>query len=100
MPTKLHRIYVPVSAELDEALDAFNAESGLAKSQLLSQLTSELVPVIRAMTDAFRLAKKSPAQAADSMRDLVQGAHVQIAQLQLDMAPKPKKKKLRRSPRR
>jgi len=52
------------------------------------------------MTEAFRLAKKSPAQAADAMREVVHGAHVQIAQLQLDMQPKPKRKKLRKSPKR
>lgn len=100
MPTKHPRVYIPVSDDLRAALDEFTKVSGVAKSQILSQLLSETAPVIRAMTEAFRLAKKSPAQAADAMRDVVHGAHVQIAQLQLDMQPKPKRKKLRKSPKR
>lgn len=98
MPAK--RVYVPLSPELDSALEVFNAETGIAKSQLLSQLLAETVPVIQAMTDAFRIAKKSPPQAAAAMRDLVSGAHVKLAQLQLDMQPKPARKRMRKSPRR
>lgn len=99
MPTKLPRVAISLTPELHVALEKFTAESGMAKSQLISQLLSETVPVIDAMTEAYRLAKKSPAAAADRMRDLVQSAHVGLAQLQLDMAPKPKKRKMRRSPR-
>lgn len=98
MPTKNPRINVTVSQELYEALSEFRAASGMSSASLLSQLLSETVPVIRAMTEAFKLAKSSPAKASDALREVVQDAHVQVAQLQLDMAPKPKRKKLRKSP--
>jgi hypothetical protein len=102
MPTKAPRIYVPIySQELRDALEEFQTVSGIAKSQILSQLLSETAPVIRAMSEAYRLAKKSPTAAIDRMRDVVSEAHIGIAQLQLDMQPKvTKRKKLRRSPKR
>ncbi|WP_348239906.1 hypothetical protein [Salmonella enterica] len=100
MPTKHPRVYVPVSDDLRAALEEFTKESGIAKSQILSQLLSETAPVIRAMTEAFRVAKKSPTAAVDRMRELAQEAHIAVAQLQLDMQAKPKLKKLRKSPKR
>ena len=104
MPTKAPRIYVPIySQELQDALDEFQEVSGIAKSQILSQLLSETAPVIRAMSDAYRLAKKSPTAAVDRMREVVSDAHIGIAQLQLDMnaaTAKPKRRKLRRAPKR
>lgn len=98
MPTKRPRINVTISPELDTALQAFREASGMAPSSLISQLLSETVPVVLAMTEAYKLAKKSPAAAAARMRDVVQDAHIGIAQLQLDMAPKRKRRKLRASP--
>lgn len=103
MPTKAPRIYVPITPELMDALDEFTKVSGIAKSQILSQLMSDsFPPLVRAMTEAFRVAKKSPSQAIDVMREMVQEAHVGVAQLQLDMdviskSVKTKKRKLRKS---
>jgi len=102
MPTKAPRIYVPISPDLMDALDEFTKVSGVAKSQILGQLISEAGPVIRAMTEAYRLAKKSPAQAIEPMRELAQKAHIEVAQhqLALDAATAKKKRKLRKSPKR
>lgn len=101
MPTKAPRIYVPIiNPEVARALDEFTKESGIAKSQILGQLISEMTPVLQAMTESYRLAKKSPAAAVDRMRSLVQEAHIGVAQLQLDMHPKGPRKKLRRAPKR
>lgn len=99
MPTKAARVYVPISRELEKDLEEFTQVSGVAKSQILSQLLSECGPVIRSMTEAYRLAKKSPSQALESLREVVGGMHVKVAQLQLDMQPKPRRK-LRKAPKR
>lgn len=97
MPTKRPRINVTITPELHQALVEFRRASGMSSASLISQLLSETVPVINAMTEAYKVAKKSPQQAAQVMRDLVTNTHVQVAQMQLDMQPKAKKK-IRRSP--
>lgn len=96
MPTKRPRINVTITPELHQALIEFRRASGMSPASMLSTMLSETVPVIQSMTEAYKLAKKSPQQAAQVMRDLVSNTHVQVAQMQLDMQPKAKKK-IRRS---
>lgn len=100
MPTNKARLNVTLTPELRGALDRFSAETGISRSQILAQLLSEAVPVIDTMTEAFRLARKSPASAVSAMREAVMGAHVELAQMSLDMAPDKKKVKLRMSTKR
>jgi hypothetical protein len=95
---KLPRIAIQVSPELFAALEAFTQETGIARAQILAQMVSETVPVIQAMTEAFRQAKRSPSTAMDVMKDVVRDAHLKVAQVQLDLESKRPRRKLRLRP--
>jgi hypothetical protein len=96
--TKTPRIALTVSPELFAALEAFTQETGIARAQILAQLVSETVPLIQAMTEAFRQAKRSPSGAMDAMKGVVRDAHVKVAQVQLDLEAKRPRRKLRLRP--
>jgi len=96
--TKPPRIAITVSPELFAALEAFTQETGIARAQILGQLVTDTVPVIQAMTEAFRQAKRSPSGALDAMKDVVRDAHVKVAQVQLDLESKRPRRKLRLRP--
>ena len=100
MSTKRNpRIYVTIPSELKEALDNFHAVTGLARSQILTQLLSEVAPVVNAMTEAFRLSKNAPSKAFEPLHALVEQAAVNMDQLNLQLQKKAPSAKLRRSPR-
>lgn len=82
-----------------DALDNFHAVTGLARSQLLSQLLSEVVPVVNAMTEAYRVSKKAPSKALEPLHDLVHQSSVNMNQLDLQLRKQPAASKLRRSSR-
>ena len=97
MPTEKPRLYITLTPELKRALDSFQAETGLARSALIAQLLSESVPVIDAMTEAYRAAKQSPAAAVDRMRDAVRHAHGKLSQASLSLEQTAKHRRLRKS---
>lgn len=101
MPTKKTRLAVTLTPESRAALERLHEASGIAASQFVAQVVHDSVPVFDAMATAFVAAKKSPARAAEVMRELLGKAHMDVAQYQLALdeaiARRPRRK-LRRRP--
>lgn len=92
------RIYITIPVELKDALDNLHSVTGFARSQVLTQLLSEVAPVINAMADAFRLSKKAPSKALEPLHGLVEQAAANLGQLNLELQKKRPVTKIRRSP--
>ena len=87
MATKAPRIAFTPSVELRAALDRFSAASGVSSASLVASLLAETVPVIDAMTAAYKQARSAPSQAADTMREAMHGAMSKAAQASLALRP-------------
>jgi hypothetical protein len=99
MATKTPRIYVSFPPETYAAIQAWAKTTGIAGSQLVAMIMTNSVPVVRKMTEAMGVAKTDPQRAMSIMGELVDGASVDVAQMQLDIHGKTKAKKMRRRPR-
>ncbi len=96
MPAPPRRINVTLSPEVNAAVREWAETSGLAASQLVSMIMTSSLGVIVAMTKAFKVAKTDPTKAMEIMSEVVDGASITAAQLQLGLGRE--RKKLRRSP--
>jgi hypothetical protein len=94
-PTR--RINVTLSADVHAAVMEWAKVTGIAGPQLVTMIMSNSLPVVYAMTNAMRVAKSDPQKAIAIMGELVDGASVGVAQMQLDMHSNKVTKKLRRS---
>jgi hypothetical protein len=101
MPSTKPRLAITLSPESRAALERLTQTSGIASSQFVAQLIHDSIPLLNSMSAAFAEAKKSPIRAAEIMRDALGGAHIDVAQHQLELDAyigKKKKRKLRRRP--
>jgi hypothetical protein len=97
MPRPPRRINVTLSADVHAAVMEWAKVTGFAPPQLVAMIMSNSLPVVHAMTNAMRVAKSDPQKAIAIMSELVDGASVGVAQMQLDMRSKSVTKKIRRS---
>jgi site-specific recombinase len=83
--TRVPRINVSFPPEVRAAILECSEASGISASQLCAMLLSNSLPVIKAMTEAFRAARSDPRRAVDLMQELADGAAMQAAQTSLDL---------------
>lgn len=98
MPTAKARMYVTLTPATRAALDRFTAATGIASSQFAAQILDGSVPVIDATTEAFKIAKRSPAAAASRMSEVLGQAMVAAAQEKLELDDAAVTKPLRKRP--
>lgn len=86
-----------ITAELHQALVEFRRASGMSPASLVSQLLSsdDVIRLVHAMAESFTVAKKSPSKALELMEGELQRAHVDVAQVQLDLQDVKKSKPLK-----
>jgi hypothetical protein len=85
LATTLKRINVTFSPEIHAAILECSEASGIAASQVVAMLMGSTLPVLQAMTKAFRTARTDPTQAIQVMAQLADQAAVTGAQASLDL---------------
>lgn len=65
------RIQVPISSEMEDALDEYCEVSGMGKATVLAGFLSEMVPVIRQLSKGMKLVQSSPSAAVRAMSAIV-----------------------------
>lgn len=92
MATKLPRITIVISAELHAALKELRSVSGVSSSGFISSILSEAVPMIQSVTKSFKLAKSGVKAPLEPMKEALEQAMVESAQMHLQMTNTPPKK--------
>jgi len=85
MATRVPRINVAFDAETRDAIMECSEASGMSASQLVSTLMQGSLPVIKAMTEAFRAAKTDPSRAVTMLKNLADTATAIGAQTSLEL---------------
>lgn len=95
MATKLPRITIVITPELHAALKELRSVSGVSSSGFISSILSEAVPMIQSVTKSFKLAKSGVKAPLEPMREVLEQAMVDSAQmhLQIGNTPRPKLRK-------
>jgi hypothetical protein len=96
MPTKNPRMYITLTPELDRALREFRKVSGVSGSSFVTSILSEAVPMINSVAESFRLAKTGVRAPLEPMKEAINRAMIEGAQISLELH-KPPRKKLRRA---
>ncbi len=98
MPTKKPRLNISLTPASRAALERFAAVSGIAAAQFVAKIVEDSIPVIESMTEAFEVARRSPQQASNVMRDSVTDAMVRAAQTHLQLDSSVRQRPLRKRP--
>lgn len=95
MPAKQKRLFIPLSAECREAIQALANARGSSQARVASDLLEELTPTILQLAQAFESAKSAPAMAMRDLAKAVEESLAQIDQHKLDLRPQeaPQRKK-------
>jgi len=85
MPRRTRLQFAP-SPELLDALKAFSEITGYTKSSIISSFLEQNIHVIKAMTEAFSVAKTNPEQAIGIMEKVVQEATEEAKEVQHELS--------------
>lgn len=91
MPRPRNRLNVTLSPEVMRALSDLSEVSGIAASSFVATVMNDSLPVIEAMTQAFRQAKAAPLKAAETMQDVMQRTIFSAAQESLALSERARK---------
>lgn len=91
MPSSKRRLALTLDDDLAAVLEDFAKVSGTAKASFIVSLLRENIPLIQGMTKAFKMAKKSPADALNIMQEQMLQAQIKAAQGSLDLDKKQNK---------
>ena len=94
---KRTRVAITVSPELRQALLEFSDVSGMSMSSFCRQMLEENIPLIQAMTKAYKVAYERPQEALTLMSEELDRAHAKSAQASLDLEESKKVIKLRKA---
>lgn len=85
MATKLKRISVCLTPELEHALNDLREASGIAPASFITQLMTESLPMIQALAQANRALKHDQAEAFDVLSSFLASAMHQGSETQLEL---------------
>lgn len=85
MPTKLKRISVCLTPEVEHALNELREATGISPASFVSQIVAESLPVLQAMTQAHKSLKEDQAEAFDVMANALATAMHQGTEAQLEL---------------
>ena len=97
MATKLPRITIVITPELHAALKELRSVSGVSSSGFISNILSEAVPMIHSVTKSFKLAKSGVKAPLEPMKQVLETAMMDAAQIRMDLDKPMAKKKLRKT---
>jgi hypothetical protein len=98
-PKAKTRLSVSITPESRAALEQFSEVSGVAMAQFISSLVHDSVPIIQAMTQAYKVARSSPRQASSIMETQFLRTMADAAQTKLEFDEAAKTPRLRKQPR-
>lgn len=99
MPRPRNRLNVTLSTDVMRALTELSEASGIAASSFVATVMNDSLPVIEAMTQAFRHAKKAPQTAAETMNEAMLSTVHQAIQASLALTDKANSVTLRKTTR-
>ena len=85
MATKLKRISVCLPPEVEHALNELREASGIAPASFITQIITESLPMIQAMSQAHRALKHDQADAFDVLANALASAMHQGTETQLQL---------------
>lgn len=88
MPSVKKRLALTLDDDLASALEDFAKVSGTSKASFIVSILRESMPLIQGMTKAFKMAKKSPADALHVMQEQMLQTQIKVAQGSLDLEKK------------
>lgn len=95
MPTKLKRISICLTPEVDNALNDMREAVGISPASFIAQIVNDALPIIQAMTQAANSAKRHQAEAFEIMSDVLTQTLHAGSEAQLELLEV--KRKLRKS---
>lgn len=85
MPTKLKRISICLPPEVEHALNDLREASGIAPASFITQIITESLPMIQALTKANRALKHDQAEAFEVLGQALATAMHQGTETQLEL---------------
>jgi hypothetical protein len=97
LPTKKPRMYVTLTPELDKALRELRKVSGVSSSSFVASILSEAVPMVNAVAESFRLAKTGVRAPLEPMKEAINRAMIEGAQISMQLNEHSDVRKYRRA---